>query len=331
MKLSIVIPVYNAEKYVEACIASILPEMDDDMELLLIDDGSNDSSYLLIQRYKKENIRTLHHENHGVSYTRNVGIMESKGDYIQFVDADDRLSSGWKNLVLPECDGVADVVYFSKKLEEQGNAAKKNIIRSIFGVFDSKCNANMSSPCSKLYRREFLLQNQIRFDGELINGEDGIFNLNVILKAEQFVCRKASYYQYRIYNGSSSKKYSDEFWDSNLRYFLAAENLLKDNNIEHSEITRCMSYAVTYSVYLYLYLISGIDPSLRKEKAQKIRECKMRKYMKSYPCSSDCNIIARSVYWLLKHNCFLGAEGIIWLRNRVRRKYEEGNIKWEMI
>lgn len=331
MKLSIVIPVYNAERYVEECLASILPEMNEDMELLLIDDGSTDSSYRLIQKYKRENIRVFHHDNHGVSYTRNVGIMEAMGDYIQFVDADDKLSPGWKTAVLSECDGTADVVYFSKNFEKQRNVDRTNIIHGIFGVSDSKCNANMSAPWSKLYRREFLLQNQIRFDCRLINGEDGIFNLNVILKAEHFACRRASFYQYRIYMGSSSKKYSDKFYDSNLRYFSLAEKLLKDNHVENSEITRCMSYAVTYSVYLYLFLLAGIDETRRKENARKVCEQEMREYIKTYPCSRDCNKAAQSVYWLSKHNCLWGANRIIDLRNKVRRKQKGGKMKWVTI
>ena len=77
MNLSIVIPVYNAERYIEECLASILPEMNEDMELLLIDDGSTDSSYRLIQKYKRENIRVFHHENQGVSYTRTAIVMST--------------------------------------------------------------------------------------------------------------------------------------------------------------------------------------------------------------------------------------------------------------
>ena len=332
MKLSIVVPVYNVEQYIEECLASILPEMNGEMELLLIDDGSTDLSYQLIQKYKRENIRVFHHENQGVSYTRNIGIMEAVGDYIQFVDADDRLSQGWKDAVLSGCDGTADVVYYSKNFDEQGNIERINVIHGIFGIFDSKCNANMSSPCSKLYRRDFLLKNQIRFDGGLINGEDGIFNLNAILKAERFVCYKASYYQYRIYMGSSSKKYSDKFYDSNLRYFSLAETLLKNNNVEDPEITRCMSYAVTYSVYLYLFLISNLcDSTQRKEQERKICKGKMKKYMKLYPCSRDCNKVVQIVYGLSKHSCFWGTKQIINFRNRVRSNQEKGKIKWEMI
>ena len=332
MKLSIIIPVYNAEKYIEECLASIIPEMDDDIELLLLDDGSKDSSYQLIQKYQKGNVHVFHHENQGVSYTRNKGIMRAIGDYVLFVDSDDKLIPGWKEAVLPECIGTADVIYYSQKFANPSEVDRINIIHGIFGILDSKCDANMSSPCSKLYRREFLLQNLIKFDDGLINGEDGIFNLNVILKAKKFLCRRDSYYCYRVYNGSSSKRYSVKFYDSNLRYFSLAENLLKNNNVVESEISRCMSYAVTYSVYLYLFLLSSLDDSTsRKEYASKVNEYRMREYMKSYSCSGDCNKVIQIVYWLSEHNCIWGAEKIIDLRNGVKRIQEKEKMKWMII
>lgn len=331
MKLSIIIPVYNAEKYLGVCLASIFPEMNDDIELLLIDDGSKDLSYQIIQEYRKENIRIFHHENHGVSYTRNIGIMQAQGDYILFVDADDKLSQGWKNILLSNCRENADVIYFSENFDELENIDKFSVIHGIFGIEDSKCDVNMSSPCSKLYRRDFLLKNQIKFDEQLINGEDGIFNLNVILKAEHFACCRSSFYQYRIYMDSSSKKYSDKFYDSNIRYFSLAENLLKDNDVAEYEIKRCMSYAVTYSVYLYLFLIASFDEQTgRKKILQRVPKGGMKDYMDSYPCSVDCNKGVQLIFWLVKFRCGWLAEEIVNARNKIKKK-QEGEMKWVKI
>lgn len=330
-KLSIVIPVYNAEKYIEECLTSILSEMDDEIELLLLDDGSKDFSYEIIQKYEKSNIRIFHHENNGVSYTRNCGIMEAVGEYIMFVDADDRLSPGWKSAVLSGCDGAADVVYYNKNFDEQRSVDKTNIIHGIFGIFDSKCNANMSSPWSKLYRREFLLHNQIRFDCSLINGEDGIFNLNAILRAEHFACRKVSYYQYRIYMGSSSKKYSDKFYDSNLRYFSLAENILKDGQLADNEIHRCLSYAVTYSVYLYLSLVSTVPEENTREKAlQRIKDVRLQEYIKKYGRSTDCSKAVQWIYWFAQHGLVSAAEELIILKNAVKKR-KKTEMKWVTI
>lgn len=333
-KLSIIIPVYNAEKYIKECIESILPEMDNEIELLLIDDGSKDSSYYIIKKYQSKNIRLFHHENHGVSYTRNIGIQNAKGKYILFVDADDKLDSGWKSIISKGCQSNKDVIYYSRGFNNLEYYEKIEIVRGIFGINNAK--VNFSSPCSKLYKRKYLLQNNIKFDVELVNGEDGIFNLCVILNTMNYSCSTASFYQYRIYAESSSKKYSESFFDSNLRYLSLAEKLLRENDIDEYETKRCLSYAVTYSLYLYLVLLSDLNVIQKNAMIKKMLTSDLYLYMEAYPCSKDCNIIVQSVYYLLKHKCFWGAQKIVNLRNKVIRnkvinKQQKGIIKWVTI
>lgn len=332
MKLSIVIPIYNAEKYIEDCLASILPEMDDEIELLLIDDGSTDSSYNVIQRYEKSNIRILHHENQGVSYTRNRGIAEAAGTYIMFVDADDRLSPGWSKVVLKECACKADVIYYSERLTSSCEKIKKiDIVHGIFGIVDGRNLGNMSSPCSKLYRWFFLLQHQIAFHTELINGEDGMFNLCVILKSEKYMLCESSFYQYRIYTGSSSRRYSKAFFDSNLMYFHLAEDILKDGKSVESEINRCLSYAVTYSVYLYLSLVSTILEKKQKEEALlELKDIRLQEYITKYGGSSDCSKMVQLIYWLVQHDLASLADKLMILKNAVR-KQQKREMKWVTI
>lgn len=329
MKLSIIIPIYNGESYLEECLNSIISEIDEEIELLLLDDGSKDQSYRIVQKYKKNNIRVFHHENHGVSYTRNRGIIEAKGDYIMFADSDDKLSSGWKTSVMKNCTGKADVIYYSKDFSDFSRKIEKiDIIHSIFGIIDDNSLGNMSSPWSKLYRREFLLKSQIKFDKELINGEDGIFNLKVILQSVKYRCCGESFYQYRIYTGSSSRQYSDQFFCSNLKYFSLAEALLKAGELKEHEIRRCMSYAVTYSIYLYLFLVSTLSENKLKEKAlSQIRRPELQGYIKKYKKSLDCNKGVQIIYWLVQHNCTLLAERIVGLRNTVRKK-QKREIQW---
>ena len=331
VKLSIIIPVYNAEKYIEECLKSILPELDDEIEILLIDDGSKDTSYQIIKKYESRNVRLFHHENKGVSHTRNIGIQNAKGNYILFVDADDKLDTGWKNVISNGYNSKEDVIYYSLGFKGFESFNRINIIYSIFGINDSNTKMNLSSPWSKLYKREFLLKNHIEFDDELINGEDGIFNLSVILKSRNYTCNKASFYKYRIYMDSSSRKFNEKFFDSNLKYFSLAEKLLLENDINDYDIKRCMSYAVTYSTYLYLFLLSNLDSNRRNILVQKIWKSKLYEYMKFYPCSKDCNIIVQSVYCLLKHKCFWGAQKIMNIRNKVRNMHKKGNMKWEII
>ena len=91
--ISVIVPVFNAEEYIENCILSILHQTYPYFELILIDDGSTDHSMNICQKYENEDsrIKVLHQSNQGVSSARNVGILAARGDYITFVDADDTL------------------------------------------------------------------------------------------------------------------------------------------------------------------------------------------------------------------------------------------------
>ena len=92
-KVSIIVPVYNGEKVLKRCVESLLNQDHKDIEIILVDDGSKDSSFEIISEYaeKDERIVPIHKENSGVSSTRNLAISKAKGDYIQFVDVDDWL------------------------------------------------------------------------------------------------------------------------------------------------------------------------------------------------------------------------------------------------
>ena len=95
IKVSVIVPVYNAEKYIKRCLDSILAQSYRYFEVLLIDDGSTDNSGKICDEYalNDNRIRVIHKENSGVSATRNIGITEAKGDYIAFVDSDDYIRS----------------------------------------------------------------------------------------------------------------------------------------------------------------------------------------------------------------------------------------------
>ena len=93
IKLSIIVPVYNVEKYLTECITSLIEKCDDSFEIILIDDGSTDNSGIICDEFKKKSsiIKVIHQENRGLSGARNTGIRHSTGEYLMFVDSDDYL------------------------------------------------------------------------------------------------------------------------------------------------------------------------------------------------------------------------------------------------
>lgn len=195
-EISVIIPVYNAEKYLHYCIDSILNQSFDDFEILLINDGSSDNSVNICYNYalKDYRIRVIDKKNGGVSSARNTGIMNAKGIYICFVDSDDFLEENY----------LSDLIKTKENYFKYGNIwcgfqtvidyekhNKKVVIASSNEDF-SCYNLNQimdlhslwldASPCNKLYLRKIIVENNITFANDLSLGEDLIFNLHYLDK-----------------------------------------------------------------------------------------------------------------------------------------------------
>lgn len=173
-KVSIIIPVYNAEKTIEKCISSILKQTYKDYELLLIDDGSTDNSLKVIKKYSKyKNIRILNQENHGVAYTRNRGIKEATGDYIMFIDNDDFIDSDYIEqhitAILKENSDI--VISGYRRINIENKILHEEKLRDTYWA-----RFIIITPWARMFRKDFLLKNNIEFLSYGI-GEDIYFNL----------------------------------------------------------------------------------------------------------------------------------------------------------
>lgn len=175
MKLSIVIPVYNTAAYLPACVDSVLGASGGDYEIILVNDGSTDDSGRIAADYEKKRpdlIRVITTENGGLGAARNVGIENAKGDYLLFLDSDDRLEEGALAEILAALDGNYDIGIF--------DLSEVNPAGEIFGTIrGSGRNGDFSltdypallmqppSACNKLIRRSLFLKSGIRFPGRV--------------------------------------------------------------------------------------------------------------------------------------------------------------------
>ena len=230
--VSIIVPVYNAEKFLNRCVDSILGQEYRDFELILVDDGSRDMSGSICDAYAKtdERVVVIHKENSGVSDTRNQGIERAKGTYLQFVDSDDALDPDYtQNLVQAALQHNADLVIapywmvIPSNSSKTGNALetlqtslgiepeapKTEVHKYGFlpqGVYSREDYARrlMQQPASfyygvlwnKLYRREIIAQNQLAFAPDVHWAEDLIFNMGYLEHAEVFVSISEAGYHY---------------------------------------------------------------------------------------------------------------------------------------
>lgn len=231
-KISVIIPVYNVDTYLEQCLESIIVQTFANLEIILINDGSTDQSAKICEDYKAKDYRitVVHQKNVGVSSARNAGINIATGDYITFVDSDDWLETIMYSEMINVAKNIkdADVIMCDFVNIKNGNKenisvdirngyyTKKEIVSEIYPtllVTENLGRIPIVSACTCLFRKELLIDNQINFNVDLRFSEDYLFMADVMLKANSFYYVKGKYfYNYRQYQSSRSKKYQTEWW-----------------------------------------------------------------------------------------------------------------------
>lgn len=216
MQLSIIIPIFNSEPYIESCIKSILKQRIHEMEVLLIDDGSTDQSSSICQFYTEEYdfIHYIRKENSGQGDTRNLGIQHAQGRFILFLDSDDELHEKALAHFLPFLNQDIDVVVSDiEKVTDSKRIYFKNYID-----FKSSAAINLMlshpGPVAKLIRRDLLIRNEIFFESGKIF-EDLLFNVKLGLNAQSVHYLHAITYYYFIRKKSTmqSEHYEAKFND----------------------------------------------------------------------------------------------------------------------
>lgn len=228
-KISIIVPVYNAERYLSRCIESILVQTYAEFELLLIDDGSKDGSGEICDEYAKKDrrIRVIHKENGGVSSARNVGIDKAQGDWVAFIDADDYVESCYiqnlysyvvceKQLILTGYDSKFKICRF-----EEISLNDDDFVRYLI---DSKTILH-SQPWAKLFNLNVIKRSGIYFPLDIHLGEDAIFNLKYYSVVNVVTFAKDVDYHYEVGNEISLIKRINSF-DSEWNAYVMWKELL---------------------------------------------------------------------------------------------------------
>ena len=257
--ITIVIPIYNAEKYLQKCLESIVPELRNDkenLELILIDDGSTDESSKIYEKFYMENVRVVKNSNKGVSFSRNLVINLAKGEWILFIDADDIMNKNWYENVTKLKQQDVDIIYFNKNFS--GKSISKDIlIKEIAGI-----NSNfryIATPWSKMYRTKFLVENKIYFYENIINGEDMLFNIQALLKAKKYKISNISIYKYRSNATSVTHQFNEKIIDSDKYFHVKMHEILVDNKLNESVVNDISEYCLQNAIYTLLQRICYIN------------------------------------------------------------------------
>lgn len=249
-KVSVIVPIYNVEKYLRRAVDSLLAQTLKEIEIILVDDGSPDNCGTIVDEYaeKYDNIVAVHKENGGSSETRNYGLEIAKGEYIGFIDADDYTSSDMFELMYKQIENKTDLVICNFEeifvgghkrdvivdLPEQGN--REEIVNALaFGNLGGYV-------WNKLFKNTVINENKIRFPLEIPLGEDTVFCCEYIryissfsvvnkclyhyIRNDSSICAKYHKKQFEYYHfGNEAKKKLIETLDDNQK-----EELLKEND-----------------------------------------------------------------------------------------------------
>lgn len=265
--VSIVVPVFNAERDILSCLRSIANQDYSNFEVLVIDDGSSDGSALICDAFAVDDIRfsIFHQQNCGVSAARNSGIQKARGKYIAFVDSDDIMLPGFLSSAVQKMEenqteylcGAFRLMKDNQLGVEIDYLNNKEDIISIDTYLTCMCDyhteAFWGANWAKLYRRDMILQHNIRFESGVQLAEDFRFNLTYLTYVKKVSLLHEAVYAYRIDTGNSlSKKardphrYWNEYYELYLRYCKAfASHGLQDRfQVEISEFLIRACYAV---------------------------------------------------------------------------------------
>ncbi len=205
-KISIIVPIYNVEKYIARCIDSILMQNYENIELILVNDGSTDNSEAIINVYLEKYpniIKYIKQENAGLSEARNVGIEQATGDYIMFVDGDDYLEPNLLTSLMPYIEQDIEMIKFkTQKVQENGEVISL-MNGPVFDVttgkeaFSKMCFEDelMETAWLYLYKAELFKKNNFEFAKGLYHEDFGLIPL-VILKAKTFISTDICGYNY---------------------------------------------------------------------------------------------------------------------------------------
>lgn len=274
MLFSIIVPVYNTEKYLKNCLESILNQTFRDYELIVVNDGSKDSSAEICDYYAQldDRIRVIHKENGGVSSARNCGINMAKGKYIWFVDSDDTIANNALQILSAAVKDNDDLIVFNRLLEE------KYHIKS----FDDFLKVHYFSyhlgfePWNKLYKREIIKLNNILFDTEEAIGEDLLFNISYYQYINNIKFISEKLYNYIVREDSAMTTRDDKRYIKQMRLFDKIRDLIS-NDISENSLT-CL---------YFMHLISGLNQTSNGQLSMKDRIKTAQEYQRKYNWNRD--------------------------------------------
>lgn len=323
--ISVIVPIYNVEDYIENGVNSIINQTYDNLEIILVDDGSKDKSSKIIDELSKldNRIKVIHKKNGGVSSARNVGLSVASGRYIIFIDGDDYIEYDYieyfYNLISKDNYDMA----FNSKCFNLTNKNRNN--NENYKVFNSEiliediyignigCGVAV---WNKIYKKEFLEKNSIKFDEDIWYGEGMLFNINCLIKTQKVIVGENILYHQVFNPNSAMRKFN---LDSNICGLKSLE-LQKELLKAHDKIImnawkyhkRCFNYSILKGI---------LKSNTKKEYYSEYKKCK-RNLRKNISIVLKVKIpLKKKIKYVL-----IALNPVFWIKKDIQKEIELFNL-----
>lgn len=257
--ITIIIPVYNVEKYIHKCIDSVINQTYKNLEIILIDDGSKDNCSIICDDYaqKDKRIKVIHKKNEGVSSARNVGLNNAAGDWVTFIDADDWIEKDFcTKLMQNKAPNIDCLMCGYNRIINDKKIEIKSVVKQVKKYDDSRQYLiNSLNPQTgygfchmKIIKRDSI--NKIRFNEQLNVAEDALFNMELSEKITKILFINDRLYNYRLNINSVVKKYDPNYVNKYLKAMETCKKFIFNKYNDDIEIMQNYYNFVAYHVLL---------------------------------------------------------------------------------
>ena len=337
--VSIIVPVYNVEKYLERCVESIRRQTYENLEIILVDDGSPDNCGVMCDMFKSQDkrIKVIHKKNEGLGLTRNAGLNIATGDYVTFIDSDDWIDADHiMNLLNASVDTEADICFggctrvFSsgdkttdknnyKDFTYKGCEIEEHVLLPMIGakVGDNEDVGFQSSVCMNLYKMAIIQKNNLRFGSEKVMiAEDVFFNLRYLKLCQKAIGIPIVSYNYFINTQSISQKYDQKRFERTLGFYSGMKELLAELEISSDAAQRLIrTFLVKVRVLIKQIIASDLRLNAKLKliydtiSNETIQEC-----LNEYPIEK-CKRDTRMVLVLMKKKAYKRLYVLLYTKN----------------
>ena len=334
--ISIIVPFFNAEKYINRCVESLQEQTYKNFEVIFIDDGSTDGSTKILNQYKDKRFKILHQKKRGVSAARNLGLSKVTGKYIGFMDVDDELfptyleqllfSAENNSVDIVLCDycniypnGRIEPVYFPwhNKIFSD-TEIRKELIPKMIIEYKTK-NTIIGSVWRAFIRKSFWENNKILFDENLVIAEDLIFLISLLCKVSELYILSECLYKYNQHLSSTLHIYSPSRLKDHFLFYDSLLLVLKSQGLYNENIERCNCR----KLLVYTQMISNLsrNPDFKDSlKKMDVLYSKLKKEefdWRKYQFSK----LRKISLWMLEHRWYIILLLLYKIKEKIRLRY----------